>query len=481
MSGRSDTREGAVGALRLAGGVLAAVATGLVAAVTAETFGLALAGWAVAGMAMAITGRAVRVPLVVATAMLILSGGLQGASVGGIPLGLSALVATGLLVWRVPGVPASGSRVIFAVAAVALLVVGGFWTSMAYGTWGYYAIRDFVLWVFPALAILGWGIGHRVSETGLTRWAYLSAALATIWFLSQPWRPIFEQVSIVGYQSVSFLAPALLAFWIVRLLERRSTAALVAASAALGGVILSQTRGGFVALFVSIAAVMLRSRDGRESGGPYFKRISVAVSVIAVGFFGIVLFSSAGALGVVPEGRLGPVTVATAVGQLSTIAGGEGPGSGSLRHRLEWWEQSASRLSEWETAILGVGPGVDLAAGFRGPDGKLVRKPHNDYLEVLVRFGIPIGLVWIGCVAAVLRLAWRHLLSESPGARLISLISICIAVTGLYQPVFSFEFAGGLFFFLAGVLATHLPRDGQLRPIGVTKFLSRGSERTTLV
>jgi hypothetical protein len=108
-----------------------------------------------------------------------------------------------------------------------------------------------------------------------------------------------------------------------------------------------------------------------------------------------------------PEGRLGQVTPGFVTAHVSTLWGRDGPSAGSVEHRKQWMTTVIEEVREHRLAWLtGLGLGPDLTSGFEGNSGTLVRKPHNDYLEVFARLGLPALLLFGG----VLITAWVRVL-----------------------------------------------------------------------
>jgi O-antigen ligase len=140
------------------------------------------------------------------------------------------------------------------------------------------------------------------------------------------------------------------------------------------------------------------------------------------------------------QGRLGQIGLTFVLEQLDTLAGKEGPGAGSFQHRLVAWSAVIEEvLSEPLRPLFGVGLGPDLFQGFTvGPD-ILVRKPHNDFLEIWARLGV-VGLIpWL-CILVIL--GWEALKGarRNPRQSWILALQITLWITSFGQPAMGFAY-----------------------------------------
>jgi O-antigen ligase len=186
----------------------------------------------------------------------------------------------------------------------------------------------------------------------------------------------------------------------------------------------------------------------------------VVAAVVGVAV-GLSLLSGAARLGV--QGRLGELSLSFYVAHFRTLLGEAGPGAGTIVGRANWWTATAD---EWQSslpsALFGVGLGPDLASGFRLTGDIFVRKPHNDYLEILARTGI-VGLglfLWlVGVLVVPLGMAARrssHL--EGRFCAWVLATSVCYFGIANTQPLLAFPYgAVPLFFFLGAGLAVAEP------------------------
>ena len=156
------------------------------------------------------------------------------------------------------------------------------------------------------------------------------------------------------------------------------------AAATLPVIVIEQLRGIYVALPLAclLVWVLSRSRVGVEI------RRGLAITL------GVGIVAASLVFTVAPEGRLGKVTPTFFISHFSTLLGREGPSAGTVDHREQWLQSVLGKITATETSFaFGLGLGPDLAEGFKaaqveGQDEALVRKPHNDYLEILARYGL---------------------------------------------------------------------------------------------
>ncbi len=315
---------------------------------------------------------------------------------------------------------------------------------------GIVAARDALfaleLWVMlPAIAA-GYAMGERKFNLYLM-WLF---CMATVWFLLYPWRELLYAISpIVGIQrpvqlfaftTAGFLSVPVF-FWF--LWNQRRVVGSFGASAALLILLMVQSRGAYLAMLGSVIALLpLWFRNVKQ----WAKIVAVCVVICVV--VGTVVAVVADSI----TGRLGaPVGLNVAIAQLRTLLGEEGPGAGSLEHRLTAWPAVIEQvLSDHLGPFFGVGLGPDLFEGFElGPDIP-VRKPHNDFLEIWGRLGV-VGLVpWLGILAILgweaFKGAWR-----SPRHGWILALQITLWVTSASQPAMGFAYTTVLWAGLTGL------------------------------
>lgn len=320
---------------------------------------------------------------------------------------------------------------------------------------GLLSVRDalfaFELWVlFPAIAL-----GAILGERRLNRYLLWLFSIAMAWFLLYPWRDMLTRISpVVGIQrpvhlfaftTAGFLSvPAF--FWF--LWHRPTVLCVIGATAALLVLLLAQSRGAYLSFLGSVIVLLLLHPGVLRRWG----RIVLAGAVV-----GGLLLLIGGSL----TGRMGEVSINTVVEQLKTLAGEEGLGAGSFRHRLEAWPKVIEQvLSEPLGPMVGVGLGPDLFQGFAlGPD-IVVRKPHNDFLEIWARTGIFGLLTWLAILAI---LGWQALLGARRSLRngWILALQITLWITSLSQPAMGFAYVTVVWAGLTGLwIGSRLSEEG---------------------
>ena len=260
--------------------------------------------------------------------------------------------------------------------------------------WGQYAVRDFTLPLEVGFLVVGyWGMRRYGVEQWILslRWVFL---FALGYFALYPWAsnltafsPVVgldQSVPLLGtYQGAGTAASAALFFFaLVRPFGRLS---YLLASLCLPVIALTQARGLYIAVPAALLVLWLAVGRPRPSvAGSRSPRLRTGLAVVAAGGLAglLILFVLA------PEGRLGAASSDFYVRHVGTLLGNAGPVASSLEDRERWFtgvtEQLDARPQGW---IVGLGLGPDLAAGFDAGEG-LVRKPHNDYLEILGRLGL---------------------------------------------------------------------------------------------
>lgn len=310
------------------------------------------------------------------------------------------------------------------------------------------ALFAFELWViFPAI-VLGITLGERSLEKILL-WLF---SLTTIWSLLYPWKELVTSISpVVGIQrpvplfaftTAGFIAvPAF--FWFM---YRRGIQGFLGSAASLLVLLFAQARGPYIAFALSVFSLL------------YMRPRKVLKRWWKIGVAGIVVVALLWVVGNSLRGRLGaPVGIETALEQLGTLLGREGPGSGSFHHRLVTWPMVSQQvMDEPMGPIFGVGLGADLFRGFTVRGGILVRKPHNDFLEIWARLGILGLLPWLGFVITLLRESWRGVRLNPKYAWVLAL-QITLLITSASEPAMGFAYITIVWTILTGLwLGTRL-------------------------
>ena len=300
--------------------------------------------------------------------------------------------------------------------------------------YGLLAVRDalfaFELWVTLPAIVLGYMLGERKASRYLT-WLF---GLSTAWYLLYPWRetitamsPVFgiqRPVPLFAFTTAGFVSiPAF--FWFF---YRKGAMNTVGVVATLFILFLVQSRGAYLAFVLSASVLfVLHPAKIKRWGRILFAGLAVGSILLVVGQ--------------TLTGRVGvPVGIDTAVEQLQTLLGKEGPGAGSFQHRLIAWPMVIHQvLSQPLGPIFGVGLGLDLFQGFAlGPD-ILVRKPHNDLLEIWARLGVVGLLPWLGIL---ITLAWESLKGARKELRhgWVLALQITLWITSISQPAMGFAY-----------------------------------------
>ena len=331
---------------------------------------------------------------------------------------------------------------------------------------GLLALRDvlfaFELWsILPAIAL-----GVMLGDYKLQRILLLFFSLTTAWFILYPWREHLTAISpIVGIQrpvplfaftTAGFLSvPAF--FWFLHWPRKIG---MLGAAIALWVLLLVQSRGAYLA-FIMSAIILLLLRPG------------VIKKWWRIGAIGLVVAAILWMVGSSLTGRLGvPLGLNTVVEQLKTLIGKEGPGEGSFHHRLIAWSMVIKLILKqpWGP-IFGVGLGVDLFQGFAvGPD-ILVRKPHNDFLEIWARLGIVGFLAWFSMLFLLLKEALRGVCWSSRHGWVMAL-QIALWIESMSQPAMGFAYIPVVWINLTGLWIGAVLHEQRLFFIGTIRQIS---------
>ncbi|MPZ48779.1 MAG: hypothetical protein GEU75_05605 [Dehalococcoidia bacterium] len=258
-----------------------------------------------------------------------------------------------------------------------LCLLVAFWAFNEYGfEW---AKR---MWLAVCLCVIGYAL--------LFPFYGLLAAHGPIFGLQQP-VPLMGQYVEAGVGiGVAFF------FCLLRL---KAPASLVLGAFCLAAIAMIQMRGLYLAIPVVILVVLIAS--GRVRTGMPARLAGTLL------FGGLVLML---VIPQAPQGRVGQVNVSTVGAQLSTLLGRSGPGDSSFEYRVNWLNKTwTDQTQSLDRMLLGSGLGTDLASGFAvgENDQLLVRKPHNDYIEVFARYGVIGMLPWIGLFGSLGWALWR--------------------------------------------------------------------------
>jgi len=302
-----------------------------------------------------------------------------------------ALVLTGAR-WPAPRAPFVLAALLFGWATIRLVI--------DFPTWGFFAWRDYTTYVELSALFVGYWLMERI---GLDRWiralSWVFVAVVVYGLLLFK-SSIFSTFNIVvglqqpvlllGYVSGVASVSAFFFFALVRPFGRRSP---LLAALAIAPVFVFQSRGLYVALPLTVLLLVMIEIAGART--PRLRRIAMAS--------GLTIVAAAVVFAAHPAGRFGKTSPGLVGEQLSTLLGGRGVGAGSLNHRLIWLTATTDRVTAQPYAIFtGLGLGPDLTSGF-STDKILVRKPHDDYLEMFARLGLPALLVFLSLIGVSMR------------------------------------------------------------------------------
>jgi O-Antigen ligase len=313
------------------------------------------------------------------------------------------------------------------------------------------SLRD-ALWIPDILAtFVGYALYRRLGahvENKLT----MLAATAIIYACLFPMRVTLQNLGataadepIVGFAELTLILPFSL-FWFVTRPGKRLHIVLL--SLCLVELFLLQSRTLYLIMLPALLAVAIATvRSGIGA------RITTRLSALSLSLFVVLL-----AAPYLPriEGRVGPLSVNTFASQINTLHGGEGPGAGGVEQREAWGNLVLHDLQQRTLGIVvGTGFGRDFLNGFKSTRGIPVRKPHNDYIEIIGRMGLLGFLPWI-CLLSIV-LVTTYIASRTvPFAPAIFGFQVVVLFTAATQPVFAFEYSAVPFWLLWGmVLAAH--------------------------
>jgi O-antigen ligase len=359
---------------------------------------------------------------------------------------------------------------VLAAAFVGLTVVR---LSVDLPHFGVLAIRDATLGFELAYLFIGY---WAIKEYGLPRVARMLSVIFVVglaYVSLYPFRDAISSASpLVGlqrpvplfgtYAGAGIVVTA--AFFYFALVRPFGARSYVLAAAALPLLAMLQSRGLYIAVPMAMALVWTL---GRKRAGTQVRKglaLSVAVGVVVLAVF----FPFA------PEGRLGKVSPSFIVAQIQTLSGREGPSSGTITVREEWFSKVMDRVSETPLGwAFGVGLGPDLASGVKTrqvegqEDAVLVRKPHDDYLEMFARYGL-LGLaLFVGMLGtAFLRVIRGARVAEGlEGGFLWFAVAqtVVLALIAAAQPLLAFPYGTIPLFLVLGVALAVVERPGAER------------------
>lgn len=371
-------------------------------------------------------------------------------AVGGIPLALLLIVIPGLLYSRFIRDALRGSA-----ALRSLLFVQGLWLTLVayrllldYPVYQQLALRDGVVTLCFLGVFVGAGLGRRYRADVLPKVLQLCAVVLSIFCLAYPFadRSVFVS-RVTDFGNIGVAAGAVIGF---ALWSRRSSGvrvlALVSGSI---GLVTSQGRMIYLVVILLIVMFVVTSRSSTET----FRRLGTIGLVGAALVGGVAILAGLGVSG----GRLGAIGLGSSVDQISGLFSSGASEAGSQGDRLRWW---GALFASFDGAriVQGYGLGTDLLFGYLGPDGTLIRKPHNDYLEALFRTGVLSFVAIVLLVLVPLRSVARVGARIEGGGLLIGWY-LGGAATAFAQPYFAYPH-GALVLAVVGGLCMALDGDG---------------------
>jgi hypothetical protein len=347
----------------------------------------------------------------------------------------------------------------FAPFALATLIVA--WASLRlpidYRTWGTSAVRDYTTYLELGFALyVGYWLVERVDIDRWVRALTWIFGIVVIYGLLTFIPGLFSNfnidvglqrsVPLLGSVSKEGVAAAFFFFALVRPIGRLS---LLVAALTIPLIVVAESRGVYLAIPVTVIALLA---FGLVNGGQWrfrLRRLGAALVVM--------LIMGGLALTVAPAGRFGRATPALVLNQLKTLTGGEGVGAGSLNARTHWFHDTVTRVFRHPDGVVqGLGLGPDLANGFKtGADAIAVRKPHDDYLEIFARLGLPTLVAYVALLALALRSIARSVRRmASPRVQSFQVFVVANSVLYLFmsatQPLLAYSYGTIPLFALMG-------------------------------
>jgi hypothetical protein len=338
---------------------------------------------------------------------------------------------------------------------LALWVLWSLWATVRLtldtGTYGPLAARDALIAYSFSAYFLGAAVSIRYSPSQIVRgirWMSLVASAYTWIYVFRAALP----VSVMAGLDFSNVGVAGLALLALGLFGKGVWYRLVCLLSGFAAIVVSQGRTIYFAVPVVVLFYVLHRPRELSLGQWVFqciKRIGLVLLVAcgAVAFLNL-LGSSASI-----EGRLGGFTVEDIYSQMTSVFSSSTVLSGSISDRDRWWTDIFNQMvSSGANAFGGLGLGSDLLHGFQAPDGTLVRKPHNDYLETAARFGIPSAVCLIAIVMVGAKPAIRAFRQGSEWAGL-SAWWLAAAMTAFAQPYLAYPHGAMLMALVIGLFA----------------------------
>lgn len=384
----------------------------------------------------------------------------------GIPIPLTEILLLPLIAWcllhsshlKGIGLPAALLAAMLTIATLRLLV--------DFPAYGNLAARDFITPLEGLALIAGFWTFNKYGLDWASRTWRIVFVAAILYALLYPWGPQLEALGpTVGLQKPIPLlgqyqgsGPAIAAAFFFCLLTMKRPWSLILDAFCLAAIALFQARGLYLAL--PMATVLIIYGSGKlntglpaKLGGTFLVAGCLFVMVLPLGL----------------EGRMGPLTASFATEQLGTLLGKEGAGDGSAKDRVTWMHKSWNDLTASpQTMLFGVGLGPDLTDGAKFQGEEAIRKPHNDFLEVLARFGFVGFAVWGAMLVSIIVPIWKTVrhgilsVAERTFMLWISAGVLCYLFIATNQPLLAFPYGTIPVFTMLG-MALALSRQASRR------------------
>ncbi len=388
-----------------------------------------------------------------------------GLRVGGLPLPLSDLMLVplvGFVVLRPSGLRPIGVSValLCIVAGIALLRL-----IVDFPHYGNLAIRDFTTYPEAFTLLVGfWAFNRYGLDWAISLWK-VTFLIVVAYCALYPWAPQLAAAGpVVGLQQpVALLGqydgsgPAIGAAFLFYLLIAAPPKSYILGSICLACAFFLQLRGLYLAIPFAVFLVYL------IAGKVRLRLTSRAISTMVVGFALLMLIAPLGL-----QGREGRVSFSFVTEQLGTLLGHKGAGSGSYDQRVTWLDSNLQRVtSSPDHLLFGVGLGPDLVGGFQYT-AELVRKPHNDWLEIFVRLGLLAFIAWLAFIASLILPIWkvakRELVRPAEKSFLLWVLgsSVIYLIISATQPLLAFPYGTVPLFLMLG-MGLALARDIEQR------------------
>ncbi len=322
------------------------------------------------------------------------------------PLYIGEMVlATGLAVVLAGGCSATILRTPLVWAILAFATWGALITMAHMERYGIVALRDAVVWMYSAFALILAGVFLRAGSPEravawygrwspwLLLWAPFGLAIMREWPGAMPKVPLSD-IGVLSLKPGDFavhLAGAA-AFMLLGLRRRRAsrlpawvfTRDLLLWWLLLIGLVVngSHNRGGLLAFMAALGVIALLGSTKR------IKHLMVSLIVVATVFTALDIR--------IPLPRNREISAVQIYANVESIffQSEKLTLTQTTEWRLQWWKKIVGYTVHGEYFWTGKGYGVDLAAsdGFKGEKN---RNPHNGHLTVLARSGVPGFALWL--------------------------------------------------------------------------------------